>query len=104
MPGLKQASTIAYTRLTEHLRKSGCECSRYVSTLWRQKSLPISFTLVVDDLGVKNVGKQAAYHLIETLQSKCVISIDWSGQKYLGFTFDWDYVEIHVTLSMLYFD
>ena len=31
---------------------------------------------------------------------KYVISIDWSGRNYLGFTLDWDYVEKHVTLSM----
>ena len=100
MPGLKQAGAIAHARLSEHLHKSGYECSRYVSSLWRHKSLPISFTLVVDDFGVKYVGKQAAQHLIETLQSKHVISIDWSGRNYLGFTLDWDYVEKHVTLSM----
>ena len=64
MPDLKKVGDIAHSRLSEHLRKSVCECSRHASSLWYHKSLPVSFTLVADDLGVKHIGKQAALHLI----------------------------------------
>ena len=71
-----------------------------MSSLWRHKFLPITFTLVVDDFGVKNIGKQAVQHLVKTLQSKHVVSIDWSDRNYLGFTIDWDYVHMCATVSM----
>ena len=100
MPGLKQSGIIAHNRLSKHLHQAGYKASQHVPSLWRHRSLPISFTLVVDDFGVKHVGKDAAMHLTNTLQKQHVISIDWSGSNYLGFTLDWNYKHKYVTLSM----
>lgn len=55
---------------------------------------------MVDSSGVKWIGKDAAMYLIEALRQQHVISIDWSGSNYLGFTLDWNYKEKNVTLSM----
>ena len=53
MPGLKQAGKLANERLKKHLHKYGyAPCAR-TPTLWTQVTLPITFTLVVDDFGVK---------------------------------------------------
>jgi len=62
--------------------------------------LPISFTLVVDNFGVKYIGKQAPLHLIETLKKQYTILIDWMGTNYLGLTLDWDYKNRHVRVSV----
>ena len=70
--------------------------------MWHYEHLPISFTLVVDDLGVKYVGQNAANHLIDTLRQQYEISQDWTGNFYLGLELDWSYESKpkHVTLSM----
>jgi hypothetical protein len=56
--------------------------------------------LVVDDFGVKYVGKEHAMHLISILKENYKISEDWTGSKYIGITFDWDYTNRRVHLSM----
>ena len=44
--------------------------------MWKHMSRPIAFTLVVDDFGVKYVGKKNADHLVATLKGKYKISKD----------------------------
>ena len=53
MPGLKQAGLIANERLTLHLAKFGYTPSTKTPVLWRHATCNISFSLVVDDFGVK---------------------------------------------------
>ena len=84
MPGLKQAGVIAHDRLAKHLSKHGCKQCRFTPSLWRHEHLPVSFTLVVDDLGAKYVEKNAAQHLLDTLKQQYEMSEDWSGSNYLG--------------------
>ena len=64
MPGLKQAGLIANDRLTRHLAKFGYTPSTKTPALWRHSPRNISFSLVVDDFGVKYVGKDNADHII----------------------------------------
>eukprot|EP00804_Cyclotella_cryptica_P010139 CCRYP_018484-RA/>CCRYP_018484-RA protein AED:0.26 eAED:0.26 QI:0/-1/0/1/-1/1/1/0/264 len=63
---------------------------------WR----PISFTLCVDDFGVKYVGIKHAQHLLQTLNEHYETSQDWKGERYLGLTIAWDYTLQQVQLSM----
>jgi hypothetical protein len=58
------------------------------------------FTLVVNDFRVKYIGKEHAMHLISILKQDYKISEDWTGSKYIGITFDWDYHNCRVHLSM----
>lgn len=88
IPGLKQAGIIAHERLSKYLNKFGYKECQYTPSLWKHESLPISFMLVVDDLRVKFVNKNLAQHLIETLQKLYLITVDWSGTKYLGLDID----------------
>jgi hypothetical protein len=100
MPGLKQAGRIASDRLTAHLAKSGYAPVARTPSLWKHATLPIMFSLVVDDFGVKYTGEAAAKHLIAALQQMYTISINWEGSLYLGLTLKWDYVKRSVVLSM----
>jgi len=61
---------------------------------------PIEFTLVVDDFGVKYVGKQHADHLLKTLHKWYKTSIDWEGSLYCGITLKWNYDERYLNISM----
>jgi hypothetical protein len=100
MYGLPQAGILAQQLLEERLNLHGYSQSKAVPGLWTHKSRPISFTLVVDDFGVKYVGKEHAMHLISILKEHYEISEDWTGSKYIGITFDWDYTKRQVHLSM----
>jgi hypothetical protein len=68
---------------------------------WYHVSRPISFTLVIDDFGVKFVGKEHVDHLIASIKSTYKkLTEDWTGSLYCGITLDWDYVGRTVDISM----
>ena len=100
MYGLPQAGILAQQLLEQRLNAHGYSQSRAVPGLWTHETRPISFTLVVDDFGVKYVEKEDALHLINILKEHYEISEDWSGTKYIGITFEWDYTNRMVHLSM----
>jgi hypothetical protein len=43
----------------------GYRQSKTTPGLWQHDTLPISFSLVMDDFGVKYVGKENAQHLLD---------------------------------------
>ena len=100
MPGLKQAGKIAHDRLRTHLKKYGYNPVPRTPALWKHESRKIIFSLVVDDFGVKYVRKEDAQHLINALKDLYEITTDWSGRKYCGLNFEWDYKARTVTISM----
>ena len=57
MPGLKQAGRIANNRLKAHLAKFGFAPVPRTLALWKHDTKPIFFSLVVDNFGVKYIGK-----------------------------------------------
>lgn len=91
---------MANDELVIHLKTHGYVQSQHTPGLFTHLTRPISFTLVVDDFGIKYVGKTHAEHLIEILKLKYPITIDWTGQKYLGLAIDWDYDNHTVDISM----
>jgi hypothetical protein len=100
MPGLKQAGKIANDRLKSHLEKYGYVPTDRTPALWVSKTNNVSFTLCVDDFGIKYTKKSDAEHLLQALRKLYVISVDWTGSKYLGLTLDWNYDKRTVKLSM----
>ncbi len=100
MYGLLQAGILAQELLEKRLNKHGYSQSKAVLGLWTHKTRSISFTLVVNDFGVKYVGKEHAMHLNSILKQHYEISEDWTGSKYIGVTFEWDYHNRRVHLSM----
>ena len=61
MYGLKQSRKLANQQLEKVL--GGYFPSKYTPGLYLHQTCPISFTLVVDNFGVKYVDKQDALHL-----------------------------------------
>jgi hypothetical protein len=68
MYGLPQAGIIAQQLLKERLQKHGYCQNQMTPGLWKHNTCPISFSLVVDNFGVKYVGKENAQHLLDTVQ------------------------------------
>jgi hypothetical protein len=100
MYGLPQAGIIAQELLEERLLKAGYRQSKVTPGYWKHDWRPISFTLVVDDFGVKYINETDVNHLIQTLKQDYEIEEDWEGTRYLGITLDWDYTKREVHLSM----
>jgi hypothetical protein len=100
MYGLPQAGLIAQQLLEKRLNKEGYRQSEVVPGLWTHDWRPITFSLVVDDFGVKYVGEEHAQHLVNVLKGHYDITEDWDGSKYIGLTLDWDYARRAVHLSM----
>ena len=100
MYGLPQAGILANNRLQAHLASHGYIAARHTPGLFTHVTRPLAFTLVVDDFGVKFVGKEHAQHLIDTLSSLYTITTDWTGTLYCGLTLKWDYKNRTVDISM----
>ena len=63
---------------------------------WR----PIKFSLMVDDFGVKYIGKQHADHLINDIQEHYQVSTNQEGQQYCVISIKWNYKKQVVDLSI----
>ncbi len=100
MYGLPQSGLLANELLKKRLNKHGYQQSKLVPGLWKHDTRPIKFTLVVDDFGVKYVGKEHAQHLKTTLKEHYKLTCDWTGTQYIGITLDWGYKKQQVHLSM----
>ena len=101
MYGLPQAGLLSQQLPKDRLNAKGYSQSTLVPGLWNHEWRPITFTLCVDDFGVKYTGAQHADHLMAILQEHYTISHDWSGSRYLGMDINWDYEKHEVHLSML---
>ena len=101
MPGLKKAGCIANDRLIKHLDQFGYTPVQHTPSLWRHETRDIIFSLIVDDFGVKYVGKKNAEHLRDSLRTLYRVSEDWTGSKFLGLQLDWDYKNRPVDILML---
>ena len=64
---------------------------KFTSGLWQHVWRPVTFTLVVDDFGIKFTGDTHANHLIQTLKKDYDITIDTRGQLFVGIKLKWDY-------------
>jgi hypothetical protein len=100
MYGLKEAAILAYEQLVAHLKPYGYYPVRQTPGLWRHCTLPTTFTLAVDDFGIKYFSRHDADHLFSALESKYAITKDWTGANYLGFHLDWNYPARYVDVSM----
>jgi hypothetical protein len=100
MYGLPQAGRLAYDQLVLILKRNGYYPCKRTHGLWRHVKRPILFSLVVDNFGIKYVGKQHAQHLFTSLRENYKITEDWTGELYLGITLNWDYKNRTVDLSM----
>jgi hypothetical protein len=72
---LPQAGIILQELLAKRLKELGYSQSKTTPGLWKHEWQPIIFSLIIDDFGVKYVGKEHAQHLLQTVQKyyKCLL-------------------------------
>ena len=68
MYGLPQSGILANQFLTARLAPHGYYQCRHTPGLWKHKCRPILFSLVVDEFGIKYVGRQHSDHLIADIE------------------------------------
>jgi hypothetical protein len=68
MYGLLQARIIAQELLAKRLKEHGYTQSKTTPGLWTHEWHPITFSLVVDNFGVKYIGEEHDQHLLQTMQ------------------------------------
>jgi hypothetical protein len=100
MYGSPQAGILTNELLQRNLAKDSYRPTHHTHGLWKHDTHPISFSLVVDDFGVKYVGREHAEHLMECIKNNYNISNDWKGSAYCGLTLEWGYKNRTVDLSM----
>jgi len=88
MYSLPQAGRLVYNNLVLNLDQNGYRPCKQTHGLWRHESPPITFSLVVDDFGIKYVGEEHAKHLIAALLEDYRITEDWTGSLYYGLQLD----------------
>jgi hypothetical protein len=71
---------------------------------WKHNTGRTTFTLAVNDFGVKHFSKADADHLFSTLKEKHALTKDWTGTSHLGFTLDWHCDEGCVNASIPHHD
>ncbi len=82
------------------MQKHGYSQSQTTPDLWKHDTRPISFSLVVNNFGVKYVGKENAQHLLDTVRHYYKCSCNWKGEQYCRLTLKWDYEgkKVHVLM------
>jgi hypothetical protein len=98
--GLPHAGKIAQERLIKHLATHGFHQTPNTNCLFRHESKPIAFTLVVDDFGIKYKGIDNAEYLIKILRLIYTITVDWSGERYLGMHINRNRLNNTIRISM----
>jgi hypothetical protein len=100
MYGLPHAGILTNELLQRNLAKDGYRPTQHTHGLWKHDTRPISFSLVVDDFGVKYVGREHAEHLMECINKHYIISSNWKGSAYCDLALEWDYKNRTVHLSI----
>ena len=99
--GLPQSGRLSNEKLVPVLEKAGYLQSSHTPGLFKHETRPVAFSLVVDDFGVKYVGKEHADHLLDTLRAAGYqITVDWEGTDFCGLKLKWDYEKGTVDISM----
>jgi hypothetical protein len=100
MYGLPKSGRLANDVLVKRLAPHGYRPVCYTHGLWKHDTRPVTFTLAVNNFGIKYVGKEHVDHLLQALKQEHEVTENWTGALYCGITLDWNYKEGTVNLPM----
>ncbi len=98
--GLPQAGILANKCLHRKLAPFGYYESTNTPGLWHHESKLITFTLVVNNCGVKFVNKADIDHLISSIKQMYKLTEGLMGNLYCGMTLEENYVNCNLDISM----
>ncbi len=100
MYGLPQSDSNSHDELEERLNKEGYFKSSLAPALWKHKTQPTQFVLIVNNFGIKYFTREGLDHLINTLKKYYDVKVDPEGKELVNIELDWDYKNRKVHLSM----
>jgi hypothetical protein len=100
MYGHPYAGRGANIDLVAHLASHNFIQDSNIPCLFTHSARKISFTLVVDDFGVKYDNLTDFNFLVSSLREKYEVHVDLTGSKYIGVRLDWDYAANTLVPSM----
>jgi hypothetical protein len=100
MYGLPQAGIIAFNQLKTHLPTHGYAPCTHTPGIWTHSTRDITFTLVVDDFGIKYTNLDDALDLLSALEELYTVTTGWTGSLYLAMTLRWDFILCTADISM----
>jgi hypothetical protein len=100
MYGLPQAGILAFDQLKTHLTTHDYAPCTHTPVLWTQSTRENTFSMVVNDFGIKYTNRDDAIHLITALEEMYTVTTAWTGSLYLAMTLNWDYIHSKVNISM----
>jgi hypothetical protein len=86
MYGLPQAGIIAQKLLARRLKEHGYNKSKTTPGLWTHEWCPLTFSLVVNNFGVKYIGEEYAQHRRQEVQKYYTCLFEKDGERYCGLT------------------
>jgi hypothetical protein len=86
MYGLLQAGIIAQKLLAKRLKEHRYNQSETMPGLWTHEWSPITFSLVIDNFGVKYIGEEHAQHLRQVVQKYYTCFFKKEEERYCGLT------------------
>ena len=86
MYGLPEAGILANKLLKKQLSKHDYYECQFTPGLYHYVWIPIMFSLVFDNFGVKCQGIQHTKHLKEALEKYYEVCVDWKGRLFFGIT------------------
>ena len=98
MYGLPQSVILANKLFNKRLTELGYFEMLHTLGLWKHVSRPISFTLVVNDFGIKYVGQDHAEHLINTIKNYYNVKMGWTGGLYCGIKLECNYDKMYLDI------
>ena len=63
----------------KNLAPFGYYSSKITPGIWHHKTIPIKFSLVIVDFGVKYVNKEYSEHLLDSIKTNYLIKVDFTG-------------------------
>jgi hypothetical protein len=97
---LPQVGIIAQELVAKRLKEHGYNQSKTTPGLWTHEWHPITFSLVIDNFGVKCIGEEHAQHLLQMVKKyyACLFKMEW--ERYCRLTMKWDFVgkKVHLLI------
>jgi hypothetical protein len=93
--GLSQAGCLSNSVLHKLVAIDRYHLTEHTHSLWQQDTHPVYFLLVVDDVGIKYIGRRSVENLKASIEKNYEISCYWTCVAYCGLQLDWDYNKKH---------
>ena len=100
MYGLNQAGRLSNDLLAKRLVTKWCLQFTHIRGLWQNKWCHMLFSLVVDDFGVKYVGKEHPDHLISAIKEFYPVAEEWTWRFHCCVTLNWYCQKLTVDISV----